>query len=104
MPSISVYKPRATLDGYCVSYVQQYGFEAYKGNANEWIKYINSTEPSIGAVVVLKEGPMGHLALVIDYTGEKVFITEQNYLGRGIVSTRWIDRNYPKIIGYIKVN
>ena len=83
-----------TEDGYCVSFVQKNGFEAYRGNANEWIKYINSFVPSEGAVVVMNYGEIGHLALF--HNGE---LWEQNFEGRGIVSHRPLDKSH--VIGYV---
>ena len=85
----------STEDGYCVSFVQKNGFGAYRGNANEWIKYINSSEPCEGCAVVMSYGPIGHVALF--HNGE---IWHQNFEGRGIVSHGPLDKS--RVIGYIR--
>lgn len=101
VPYASKFDLTPTEDGWCVSFVQKNGFEAYRGNANEWIKYINSFTPSIGAVVVLSEGKggIGHLALVTAFTEEGVEVYEQNYQQLGVVSHRVIDSS--RVIGYV---
>ena len=94
--------PESTLDGFCVSFVQQNGYGHLRGNAHEWVKYVNSEEPLIGSVVVLDEGKFGHLALVEDFDRNTIEIIEQNYEGRWIVSRRIIKRDYPRMLGFVK--
>ena len=53
-------------NGQCVDFIKAHGFEAFKGNAWEWAKYVNSDIGWPGYAVLLDEGPYQHLALVID--------------------------------------
>ena len=93
-------KLKPTPNGQCVEFIKVNGFEGYRGNAQEWAKYINTDKPSIGDVVVLNEGRWGHLALITGFdTG--IIVTEQNYKGLYIVSTRSIEWNYKGIVGFI---
>ncbi len=88
-----------TADGYCVSFVQKNGFQNYHGNANQWIKYINSKVPRVGSAVVESYGTIGHLALVTSITKAGIEVYEQNFVGRWIVSHRIL--NTYELIGYI---
>lgn len=66
------------------------------GNADSW--YINAQaqgidvgySPAIGAVAEALTGYM-HVAIVVDIDGDRVFITEKNYKGFNIVSSRWVN-------------
>ena len=90
------FDPTPTSDGYCVSFVQKNGFSGFRGNANEWIKYIdpNIKEPQEGYAVVLSYGEIGHIGVF--HAGE---LWHQNFEGRGIVSHGAIDQS--RVIGYI---
>lgn len=88
-----------TEDGFCVSFVKKNGFSQYSGNANEWMKYINSRIPAIGEAVVLSYGDIGHLALITNITDEGIEIYEQNFVGQWIVSHQLLDKR--RVIGYI---
>lgn len=88
-------------NGQCVALVQAHGYSEYSGNANEWVKYINSNKPKIGNVVVLTEGYYGHVAIVVEVGDDWVKIVEQNYEGLGVVSYRTISMDYVNIVGYI---
>ena len=90
-------------NGECVAFIQANGYEEYRGNAYEWVKYVN---PDIkigwpGYVVLLDEGPYQHLALITGTDGGYNLV-EQNYLGIGIVSSRTIPYDYIKIVGFVK--
>ena len=85
----------------CVDFVKAHGFSHLRGNAHVWIQYVNSDIPTIGGVVILNESKLGHLALILNYDEQLIYIVEQNYLGLGIVSYRQIERDYSKINGYI---
>ena len=91
------FNPNPTLDGYCVSFVQQNGFSELRGNANEWIKYIdpNIKNPLEGYAVVMSYGDIGHLGIY--HNGE---VWHQNFEGRGIISHTLLDRS--RVIGYIQ--
>jgi len=60
----------------------------------------NMREPSIGAVIVLREGPVGHLGWVLAYSDNKVLIEETNYV-HNWRTRRLLSRDYPNIRGYI---
>lgn len=88
-------------DGWCVDYVQEHGFSQYSGNAGTWKRYINVTKPSPGDVVVLKEGSIGHVAIVQSVASKSLTLIEQNFIGKYIVSTRTIPKDYARIVGFI---
>ncbi len=88
-------------NGQCVQYAEYVTGIYRRGNANVWTKYINSTEPVIGSIVVLNEGSIGHLAAVKDIKGDSILITEQNYLGKYIISERLFSASYLNILGYV---
>ena len=96
LPRGATFDLTPTVDGYCVSFVQKNGFSGLRGNANEWIKYIDPLikEPCEGCAVVMSYGPIGHLALF--HNGE---IWHQNFEGRWIVSHGELDKS--RVIGYI---
>ena len=91
---------KSTGAGTCVDLIKVNGYGEYRGNARDWAKYINTDKPSIGDVVVLKESFYGHLALITGFD-KGIMITEQNYRGLYIVSTRSIDWDYDRIVGFI---
>ena len=91
---------KPTGNGSCVDLIKANGYGEYRGNAYEWAKYINTDKPSIGDVVVLKEGRFGHLALIVGFD-KGIMVAEQNYRGLYIVSTRSIDWDYKRIMGFI---
>lgn len=99
-PPIPRFDLRPTEDGYCVSFVQKNGYQSYHGNANDWIKYINSDTPSIGAVAVMSYGYIDHLELVVDIDSDGVHICDQNFTGQGIVDCRIMDKYH--LIGYVR--
>ena len=90
-----------TKDGYCVSFVKAYGYQQYSGDAWKWTAFINSSVPVIGAVVVLDEGSLDHLAIVTGFSSTSLDLVEQNFEGFGIVSTRSIDRYGGDVRGYV---
>jgi hypothetical protein len=93
------YEPVGT--GFCVPFVQAHGFKDYRGNARDWVQYINSEIGWPGYAVLLDEGGYyQHLALIIGTDGGYNLI-EQNYEGLYVVSERTIPFDYDKIIGFI---
>lgn len=77
------------------------------GNAHAWfnnakIKGFNTgKEARVGAVLVTREGPYGHVAIVEGFKDGKLLISEMNFKGLGVVSQRTLDLNSNLIIGYI---
>ena len=89
-------------DGFCVAFIKSNGFEDYRGNARDWIKYV---DPSAigwpGDAILLNEGGYyKHLALIIGNSGGYQLV-EQNYIGIYIISYRTIPYDYPLIEGII---
>ena len=58
-----------------------------------------SDQPTVGSVILLKEGLYGHAGVVLDFTDKEITITEANYTP-GRVGTRILKRNYELIRGY----
>ena len=78
------------------------------GNAGRWLSsaarsgYKTGSAPQAGAIIVTKERwPLGHVGYVEDVSGDSVIISEMNYKGWGIVSSRTISRSSSVILGYI---
>lgn len=61
--------------------------------------FVNQTEPVLGAWVKLKEGPVGHLGIVIEITDELIRIDEANFEPCKR-QRRVLDRDDPRILGY----
>lgn len=95
--------------GQCTFYVASRRLITFGGNAKTWIKhapnagYDTGTAPTVGAVVVRREGPYGHVAYVeeVDATSRTFKIAEMNYKGRGVVSTRTLSWDDKKNVGFI---
>lgn len=86
--------------GYCTWYVaQKKNISTSFGDARYWP--INSQEPQAGEVVITKESPRGHVALVEAVDGDNITLSEMNYAGWGKVSTRTINKNSWFIKGYL---
>ena len=93
--------------GYCTSYIAQQTYVPWSGNAKDWL--VNAKEygfetgytPQIGAIVVTSESYYGHVSLVEDIKGDKITVSEQNYLAFGVVSRRTIGSSSKFIRGYI---
>lgn len=81
--------------GYCTHYAKQRRPDMPNnlGNADTWAiraaqqGFSVSGIPSVGAVAVAR-GYM-HVAIVEQVSGGRVFVSEQNYNGFGVVSSRW---------------
>jgi surface antigen len=51
--------------------------------------YTVSSTPAVGTIAQTTAGALGHVAYVIAVSGNKVQVEEENYVGFGIISTRW---------------
>jgi surface antigen len=77
------------------------------GNAGRWLDsasaagYATGSEPRIGAIIVMRETWFGHVGYVESVHGDSITISEMNYKGWGIISSRTISRYNPLIKGYI---
>lgn len=69
----------------------------YNAVASGW--RVGST-PAIGAIAWTAAGPFGHVALVenVSANGSLIYISEMNYRGLNVRSTRWVPTSYFKYI------
>lgn len=95
--------------GYCTYYVSQKRFIPWSGNAITWLQgarsfgYATGDIPQVGAIVATSEGGRtGHVAMVdaVNLDGT-ITISEMNYSGFGVISSRTISSSYGRILGYI---
>ena len=89
-------------NGQCVPFVQAHGFANLHGNAYQWKKYINTSVPNSGGVVVLKGGRFGHIALITAVKPNSIQVVEQNYYGLYVIDHREISIDDRTIIGFIQ--
>lgn len=94
--------------GYCTYYVSQRRFIPWSGNAISWLRgaqsygFATGNTPQVGAIVVTAEGRYtGHVGMVDAVNGDEITITEMNFKGYGVVSSRTISAGYGSIMGYI---
>ncbi len=98
-----VYLP--TRDGQCVSFVQAHGYSGLRGNAKDWRKYINTSYPQAGGVVVFvgkSYGRYGHIALITSVKEDSIQVVEQNFYGLRVVDHREVPINNSTIAGFIR--
>jgi len=94
--------------GQCTWYVATKRFIPWGGDAKQWLKnaqqygYTVGQVPAVGAIVSTKENSIyGHVAYVEEVGDDYIVISEMNYKGLGIKSTRKLDINDWRILGYI---
>lgn len=94
--------------GYCTWYVAgRRGDVTWRGNAGQWLGNAQAQGrstgriPAKGAILVTNESWWGHVAVVESVNGDSVTISEMNYKGFGIQSTRTISNSSGVIKGYI---
>jgi len=93
-------------NGYCVDLIKYYRDIPWNGDAkwyyNKAVEYGFSVGniPKVNAIWVKITGIHGHVALVIEVSEESFIVTEQNVLGRGIVSNRTIIRKDNQLFVY----
>jgi surface antigen len=93
--------------GYCTWYVASRRNIPWNGNAWQW--YGNGAAsgngvgrtPVPGAVMVTWESPVGHVAYVESVNGNTFTISEMNYRGWGVVSSRTITVGSVPLIGFV---
>lgn len=93
--------------GYCTYYVASRRSIPWNGNAWQWygnaIAYgraVGST-PVPGAVMVTWESSVGHVAYVESVNGNTFTVSEMNYRGYGVVSSRTLTTSSVPLIGFI---
>lgn len=94
--------------GYCTYYVSQKRTVTWSGNAGTWLNGAKSAglatgkNPEPGAIMVTSEGgKTGHVAYVEAVNNDTVTVSEMNYKGYGIVSSRTISATSKLIKGFI---
>lgn len=101
------------VKGNCTWYVARKFHVTWGGDAKYWLKnaaeagYRTGLVPQAGAVVVTSEnGRHGHVALVekVDQTNGTMTISEMNYIGLGVVSTRVLPLKDGVVRGFIYAN
>ncbi len=95
----------STRDGQCVSFVQAHGFSNLRGNAKDWVRYINTSNPRVGGVIIFIGGGYGrhgHIALITAIKEDRIQVVEQNFFGPRIVDHREISLSDRTIVGFIQ--
>jgi surface antigen len=94
--------------GWCTWYAAyRRNVPGHWGNAGRWLAsasaagYATGSEPRAGAIIVTRETWLGHVGYVESVHGDSITISEMNYKGWGIISSRTISRYNPVIKGYI---
>lgn len=93
--------------GWCTYYVASRRSVTWRGNAGAWLYnarsqgYATGSSPRAGAIIVTTESPVGHVGIVESVSGGSIRISEMNYKGWGIVSSRTISAGSGVIKGYI---
>lgn len=93
--------------GYCTYYVASIRPIPWRGNAGTWLSgaraagFSTGDTPQVGAIIVTSESSAGHVGIVTALNGNEITITEMNYHGFGVISSRTISTSYSAIKGYI---
>ena len=93
--------------GYCTYYVASQRPIPWRGNAGTWLSgaraagFATGATPQVGAIIVTSESAAGHVGIVSAVDGDQITITEMNYHGFGVISSRTISTSYGAIKGYI---
>ncbi len=93
--------------GWCTWWVANKRYVPWSGNAKDW--YWNAQAygravgrtPVPGAIMVTWESSYGHVAYVESVNGNSFTVSEMNYKGFGIVSTRTLTVSQVPLIGFI---
>lgn len=98
---------RNFVAGQCTYYVAQKYCLTFTGNAKNWLAnasragYAIGKTPQVGAIISIKAGYYGHVAIVEEIRESTILISEMNYLGPWKVDKREIAKNSRLINGYI---
>lgn len=94
--------------GWCTWYAaSRRGVPGNWGNAGSWLRgarnagYATGSEPQAGAIMVTNESWVGHVAYVESVNGSQITVSEMNYRGWGVVSSRTINAGSGVIKGFI---
>lgn len=83
--------------GWCTYYAQSQRMDKkFRGNAGEWMAFVNGYKPKIGSVAVNTSaaGGLGHVAIVVVIKGDRVLVRHMNWAGFGVISTDWTNKSY----------
>jgi len=103
---IIINKPIGYGNGSCVPYARAKTGIQLTGWAGTLLEraadngYATSTIPAKGGMVITSESN-GHVAVVENVTDDRIIISEQNYVGKYVISTRELTLDDPIIRGYI---
>jgi surface antigen len=101
------YGPNHFPWGYCTWWVAQKRSVPWNGNAWQWYGNAQSygrptgRTPVPGAIMVTWESGVGHVAYVESVSGGSFTVSEMNYRGYGIVSSRTLTTSSVPLIGFI---
>ncbi|MEA2682900.1 MAG: hypothetical protein QOK05_1228 [Chloroflexota bacterium] len=95
--------------GWCTWYVSTRRYVPWMGNAIEWYRnaaamgFAEGSSPRQGAIMVTRESGYGHVAYVesVDGDGRGWTVSEMNFRGFGVVSTRHIKAGQVPLVGFI---
>src|SRR5262249_9739149 len=90
--------------GYCTWWVATQRAVTWSGNAIDW--WWNASRPKgqlpqVGAIMVTRERWFGHVAYVIAVNGSEWTVSEENFVGFGIVSFRTLRPGQAPVLGFI---
>ncbi len=95
--------------GWCTWYVSTRRYVPWMGNAIEWYRnaaamgFPEGATPRAGAIMVTRESGWGHVAYVesVDPDGKGWTVSEMNFRGFGVTSTRHISAGRVPVVGFI---
>lgn len=93
--------------GYCTYYVAGRRTVVWSGNAGTWLAnaravgFPTGEAPKPGSIMVTSEGRVGHVAYVESVNGDQITISEMNYKGFGVISSRIVSIGSRFIKGFI---
>jgi len=90
--------------GYCTWWVATQRAVTWSGNAIDWWWNANRPKgqvPQVGAIMVTRESWFGHVAYVVAVNGSSWTVSEENFVGWGIVSYRTLSPGQAPVVGYI---
>lgn len=94
--------------GWCTYYVATRRYvPVHWGDAKNWLNsarsagYATGSQPAAGAIMVSSESWYGHVAYVESVSGGMITISEMNYKGWGITSSRTISASSSFIRGFV---
>lgn len=93
--------------GYCTWWVSHKRSVPWSGNANQWYYNAQAYGRPVGrsaipgAIMVTWESGWGHVAYVESVSGGSFTVSEMNYAGYGVVSSRTISTSSVPLIGFI---